>query len=64
MLARKYGVSTQQQAVEMNADVTQIAVGVGLKYDLSNAQPGNVFTAHHLIYFATNIVLVEKLMEW
>ena len=62
MLARKYGVSTQQ-AAEMNANVTQQAASVGLKYDLSNALPGNTFAAHRLIHYAATLGLGEKLME-
>lgn len=62
MLARKYDVSPQQ-AAEMNANVTQTAALVGLKYDLVHAQPGNTFDAHRLIHYAVTLGVGEKLME-
>lgn len=53
MLARKYGVSSQQ-AEEMNARVTGLAAEVGLEYRLTDARPGNTFDAHRLLHFAVS----------
>lgn len=52
LLARKYGVSAQQ-AAEMNARVSNVALEVGLKYRLSEARPGNTFDAHRFLHYAT-----------
>ncbi|MDO8208311.1 MAG: DsbA family oxidoreductase [Gallionella sp.] len=51
MLARKYGISSQQ-AAQMNARVTGLAREVGLEYRLTDARPGNTFDAHRLLHCA------------
>ena len=51
MLSNKYAVSLEQ-AAEMNARVTGIARKLGLEYRLSEAKPGNTFSAHRLMHFA------------
>jgi predicted DsbA family dithiol-disulfide isomerase len=51
MLSTKYGTS-RDEAREMNQRVSDIAAGVGLRYDLAAAHPANTFDAHRLLHFA------------
>jgi len=66
MLAQKYGV-TPQEAVAMNARVTEVASEAGLEYHLAAARPGNTFNAHRLLHFAASRQLgdgaAERLMH-
>jgi predicted DsbA family dithiol-disulfide isomerase len=62
MLARKYGVSSQEAAA-MNARVTEVAKEVGLEYRLADAHPGNTFDAHRLLHFAASRQLDDGASE-
>ena len=62
LLSRKYGVSAQQ-AAEMNARVSNVALEVGLKYRLSDARPGNTFDAHRLLHYAATQQKGDAAME-
>ena len=50
-LAQKYGVG-RAGALEMTRQVTGIAAGEGLEYDLEHAVAGNTRTAHRLLHAA------------
>jgi predicted DsbA family dithiol-disulfide isomerase len=66
MLSTKYGTS-RDEAREMNQRVSDIAAGVGLRYDLAAAHPANTFDAHRLLHFAAangrQAELKERLMR-
>jgi predicted DsbA family dithiol-disulfide isomerase len=51
LLAKKYGMSTQQAAAANNR-VSDLAAGEGLEYHLEKAKYGNTFDAHRLIQLA------------
>jgi predicted DsbA family dithiol-disulfide isomerase len=65
-LAHKFGVS-HDEAVAMNARMTETASGVGLQFRLDVAQSGNTFDAHRLIHLAAahglQGAMKEQLME-
>ncbi len=62
MLARKYGVSLEQ-ADAMQARVTEVAAGEGLKYRLELTRPENSFDAHRLIHLADMHGLQDAMKE-
>lgn len=51
VLARKYGI-TPDQAVDMMADVSEVAATLGLAYRLADTVSGNTRDAHRLILWA------------
>jgi predicted DsbA family dithiol-disulfide isomerase len=51
-LARKYG-TTRERALEMHAQMTQVAAGEGLDFRFDLARGGNTFDAHRLLHLAT-----------
>ena len=51
MLAEKYGLALER-AREMEQNVTEIAAGDGLDYDLEHARIGSTFDAHRLLHLA------------
>ena len=62
MLAKKYGVSTQQAAA-MNDRVSTIAANTGLEYHLEKARYANTFDAHRLIHLASTHQLQDAMKE-
>ena len=66
MLSAKFGTS-RDEARAMNQRVSDIAAGVGLRYDLTSVHPANTFDAHRLLHFAAahgrQAELKERLMR-
>ena len=62
VLARKYGMSTEQ-AVAANRQMTELAAKVGLEYHLDQVQIGNTFDAHRLIHLAAGSGKAGELKE-
>lgn len=50
-LSQKFGVDTDQ-AKQMNRQVTEVAAGAGLDYQLDRAVLANTFNAHRLLHYA------------
>jgi predicted DsbA family dithiol-disulfide isomerase len=50
-LAQKYGVP-RERALEMQAQMTEVAAGDGLDFRFDRARGGNTFDAHRLIHLA------------
>lgn len=61
-LSQKFGVDTDQ-AKQMNQQVTQVAAGVGLDYQLDRAVLANTFNAHRLLHYAKTQGKQKKLKE-
>jgi predicted DsbA family dithiol-disulfide isomerase len=61
-LAEKYGVPLER-AREMEENVTQIAAGDGLDYDLERARVGSSFDAHRLVHLAALNGLQDAMEE-
>lgn len=51
MLATKLG-RAETEAAAMNAQISEMAAGVGLEYNLDGAHPENTHDAHRLLHFA------------
>lgn len=62
MLSEKYGVPLEQ-AREMEQNVTQIAAGDGLEYELEQARIGSSFDAHRLTHLAKRHGLQDAMEE-
>jgi predicted DsbA family dithiol-disulfide isomerase len=62
LLARKYGMTTQQ-AVAANDRVSNLAAAEGLDYHLDKARYGNTFDAHRLIQLAATHRLQNEVEE-
>lgn len=62
LLAEKYGVPLER-AREMEENVTQIAAGDGLDYDLERARVGSSFDAHRLVHLAALHGLQDAMKE-
>jgi predicted DsbA family dithiol-disulfide isomerase len=62
LLARKYGMTTQQ-AVAANDRVSSLAAAEGLDYHLEKARYGNTFDAHRLIQLAAAHQLQNEVEE-
>ena len=66
MLSAKFG-NSRDEARAMNQRVSDIAAGVGLRYDLTSVHPANTFDAHRLLHFAAahgrQAELKERLMR-
>jgi predicted DsbA family dithiol-disulfide isomerase len=61
-LAEKYGVALER-AREMEQNVTQVAAGDGLVYDLEQARLGSSFDAHRLVQMARRHGLQDAMKE-
>lgn len=61
-LSKKYGVSITE-AEQMVSNVTQVAAGVGLTYDLEHAVIANTFRAHRLIHLAKRYNKQDEMKE-
>jgi predicted DsbA family dithiol-disulfide isomerase len=61
-IAEKYGVSVER-AHEMEQNVTDIAAGEGLEYDLEHARIGSSFDGHRLIHLAARHGLQNEMEE-
>ena len=61
-LAAKYGMSVEEAAARQ-ADITELAAGEGLTYDLANARGGNTFDAHRLIHLGREHGLQDEVKE-
>lgn len=62
LLAKKYGMSTQQAAAANNR-VSVLAAGEGLEYNLENAKYSNTFDAHRLIQLAAERGVQDEIEE-
>jgi predicted DsbA family dithiol-disulfide isomerase len=62
MLAEKYGVPIER-ARAMEQNVSQVAAGEGLEYDLEHARIGSSFDAHRLIQLAKRHGLQDAMKE-
>jgi predicted DsbA family dithiol-disulfide isomerase len=62
MLSEKYGVPLEQ-ARAMEQNVTQIAAGEGLRYELERARIGSSFDAHRLVHLADRYGLQDAMKE-
>jgi predicted DsbA family dithiol-disulfide isomerase len=62
MLAEKYGMPIER-ALAMEQNVTQIAAGEGLQYELAHARIGSSFDAHRLIHLAKRHGLQDAMKE-
>jgi predicted DsbA family dithiol-disulfide isomerase len=62
MLMRKYRRSTDQ-VVEMDARMTQTAVGEGLEFNLEGTLTGNTFDAHQLVHLGHARGLQDAVVE-
>ena len=62
MLMRKYGRSPDQ-AVEMDARMTQTAAAEGLEFNLEGTLTGNTFDAHQLVHLAHAHGLQDAVVE-
>jgi predicted DsbA family dithiol-disulfide isomerase len=54
---------TLEHAVSASNQLTQVAKGVGLQFDLSKAIPANSFNAHRLSHFAKDYRVQDKTEE-
>ena len=62
MLMRKYRLSPEQ-AVEMDARMTQTAAGEGLEFNLEATLTGNTFDAHQLVHLGHGHGLQDAVVE-
>jgi predicted DsbA family dithiol-disulfide isomerase len=61
-LAAKYGMSVEE-AEQRQAEVTELAAGEGLTYDLAGARSGNTFDAHRLLQLGSEQGLGDAVKE-
>lgn len=61
-LAEKYG-TTREQALAMNANMTEVAAGEGLGFRFDLARGGNTFDAHRLTHLAAAHGLQDAMEE-
>ena len=61
-LAAKYGMSVEQ-AERTNAQMTELAAGEGLDYQLDRTRGGNSFDAHRLLHLAAAQGLQDAMKE-
>jgi predicted DsbA family dithiol-disulfide isomerase len=61
-LSQKFGVDTAQ-ALQMNQQVTSVAAGVGLSYQLDRAVLANTFKAHRLLHYAKSMGRQQEVKE-
>jgi predicted DsbA family dithiol-disulfide isomerase len=61
-LARKYGMS-REQALAMQANLTEVAATEGLELRFDIARGGNTFDAHRLVQFAAGHELQDRMQE-
>ena len=61
-LAGKYGMSVED-ARALNAQMTELAAGEGLEYDLDRTRGGNTFDAHRVIHLGAARGLQEPVQE-
>ncbi len=62
ILAEKYGVPLER-ALAMEQNVTDVAAGDGLDYDLEHARIGSTFDAHRLVQLAKRHGLQDAMKE-
>jgi predicted DsbA family dithiol-disulfide isomerase len=62
LLAKKYG-KDRSWAIQMNADMTEMALDAGLDFHLDKAIAANSFNAHRLIHLAKTRSLQDELVE-
>ncbi len=62
MLSEKYGVPIER-ALAMEQNVTEIAAGDGLHYDLEHARIGSTFDGHRLVQLAKRHGLQDAMKE-
>lgn len=62
LLAKKYG-KTLEWAQQMNAQITQMALEVGLTFQMDKVIPANSFNAHRLLQLAKKHGLQSELKE-
>jgi predicted DsbA family dithiol-disulfide isomerase len=61
-LARKYGMS-REQALAMQANLTEVAVAEGLELRFDIARGGNTFDAHRLVQLAAAHELQDRMQD-